>query len=374
MCSVGIVWLSALGISFALVFCESTFHKGATKFLARTVTGAIRISDWLIGGIHKLPCVVAIFLVLLSVTTCGALALCLGCGFYFLKLTQMSQDYVEGFTMRIVKYFLSKFKKRVLPQNSNEDVDSSQNRLIDSDLSDRALTKVKDETVSKEDEQNQVIENKSNQNVEEEEEVEVNEAPEIQEEKKEIDVSPSCSSCDTNVESSNQQTTEINKSCEENNEQNNVRNEPAEHSSIFFHFSIFLLWFIVTGLNIPSVLTWAHNFKYNTVLQPDPSFLPGFILSLCGILLWQMDLPKPNISYYVQIGYLLNFMAAVSLLYAPISVYRIVYIITAAIVLITLHQFLAPTRADVIEDQTETETPDASNPLTLLHKMKAKWE
>lgn len=67
-------------------------------------------------------------------------------------------------------------------------------------------------------------------------------------------------------------------------------------------------------------------------------------------------------------------MAAVSLLYAPISVYRIVYIIMSAIVLITLHQFFAPTRSDITEEQVETETPDVSDPLALLHKLKAKWE
>lgn len=33
------------------------------------------------------------------------------------------------------------------------------------------------------------------------------------------------------------------------------------HSSILFHFSIFLVWVIVTGLNVPVVLTWARNFR-----------------------------------------------------------------------------------------------------------------
>lgn len=182
----------------------------------------------------------------------------------------MSQDYVEGCTMRIVKYFLNKFKKRILPQRSNENVDSSQNGLIDTDLSHRALTRVRNETVPKEAEQTELVEAESSKQDKDdlngEKEKTGDEMTQKQEQEKEkIDVLPSCSSDDNNIESSNQQITEINKSCEENNEvnntENNIREEPAEHSGIFFHFSIFLLWFIVTGLNIPSVLTWAHNFK-----------------------------------------------------------------------------------------------------------------
>lgn len=31
--------------------------------------------------------------------------------------------------------------------------------------------------------------------------------------------------------------------------------------ALFFHFSIFLLWVLVACMSVPSVLTWAHNFK-----------------------------------------------------------------------------------------------------------------
>lgn len=32
-------------------------------------------------------------------------------------------------------------------------------------------------------------------------------------------------------------------------------------TSIFFHFTLFLIWSLVTALCVPSVLTWAHNFR-----------------------------------------------------------------------------------------------------------------
>lgn len=41
----------------------------------------------------------------------------------------------------------------------------------------------------------------------------------------------------------------------------NTQEEIPAHSSIFFHFTIFLIWCIVACLNVPVVLTWARNFK-----------------------------------------------------------------------------------------------------------------
>lgn len=35
----------------------------------------------------------------------------------------------------------------------------------------------------------------------------------------------------------------------------------SSYNAIFFHSTIFFLWCIVTIINIPAVLTWAHNFR-----------------------------------------------------------------------------------------------------------------
>lgn len=43
-------------------------------------------SDYLISGLQKLPVVVAIALIALTLSTCGGLALCVGAAFYFLKV------------------------------------------------------------------------------------------------------------------------------------------------------------------------------------------------------------------------------------------------------------------------------------------------
>lgn len=48
---------------------------------------------------------------------------------------------------------------------------------------------------------------------------------------------------------------------EEENQSVNWLDELLEHNEIYFHFTIFLLLTLISMLNIPSVLTWAHNFK-----------------------------------------------------------------------------------------------------------------
>ena len=35
----------------------------------------------------------------------------------------------------------------------------------------------------------------------------------------------------------------------------------SNNNEIYFHTTIFSLWVLITCLNVPFVLTWAHNFK-----------------------------------------------------------------------------------------------------------------
>lgn len=64
-----------------------------------------------------------------------------------------------------------------------------------------------------------------------------------------------------------EESSENSKSEEEKNKNEEIaasteqKNDEVLDTAIFFHFTIFLLWLLVAGLCIPSVLTWAHNFK-----------------------------------------------------------------------------------------------------------------
>ncbi|KAF5288458.1 hypothetical protein FQR65_LT02110 [Abscondita terminalis] len=331
---VGIVWLIGLGLAASLIFCESTFHKLTAKFLARALTGSVKLSDWLVGGLHKLPEIVATSLVVLSITTCGGLSLSLGCVFYFLKLTQMSQDYVEKIVLRLFKYFAKKFRSAPAQETDLEETESSQN-LESSDAED-------DIKESKNSECNEE-ENAEDGHVEIVEELSIQDVPEGE-------------------------VNEIEQNVDENVA---VPSEDDYNDGIFFHFTIFMLWFILAALNVPSVLTWAHNFKYSSVLRDDPSFMPGLVLSLCALPLWHMDLPKKNIYGYSQLGQFLNVMSGLSLIYASLYLYRLNYVITLTVVLLTLHQMFSwkHETSEEENDVTDTQTPE-----NLYSDVKAKWE
>jgi uncharacterized membrane protein YfbV (UPF0208 family) len=187
ICSVGIVWLLGIMLSVSLVVCETTVHKFALKFLARTVSFTVTWSDYVMSALHKLPVIVAAALVCLSLTTTGSLALCIGTVFYFMRLTQLSQDYVEQLVWYYVKKIGQKFKRK--PKQDD---------------------KKRDEPGTSKDE--------------------------------------------------NEQETEVDRK-KDNSNNNNNNTESSAHNAMFFHATLFLLWSLVTIINVPSVLTWAHNFK-----------------------------------------------------------------------------------------------------------------
>jgi hypothetical protein len=60
----------------------TSFHR----FLARSITGTLTLSEWAMTGMSKLPAAVAAFLIGLMYSTCGALSLCVGAAFFFLKV------------------------------------------------------------------------------------------------------------------------------------------------------------------------------------------------------------------------------------------------------------------------------------------------
>ncbi|XP_044252309.1 GPI inositol-deacylase [Tribolium madens] len=252
ICSVGIVWLLGIFLAVSLVVCETTVHKLTLKFLAKTVSFTVSWSDYIMSALHKLPCIVATFLICLCMTTTGSLALCVGMVFYFMRLTQLSQDYIE----ELVWYYVKKIGKKLKKSQDN------------------------------------------------------------------------CS---------------------------NNSGETPGHNTIFFHATLFLLWSILTAINVPYVLTWAHNFKYSTALKPDPAFYPGLVLSICALALWQLDVPKIERKGYVKLSQLIIVLAVASLIYAPISIFRLNFTLTSAIVLVTLHQLVAPNRE--IPEVSQTEQP-----------------
>ncbi|XP_060536701.1 GPI inositol-deacylase isoform X2 [Cylas formicarius] len=233
-----IVAILVSGYYLSLFALESTIHKLVTRVFARTVTFTIKFSDYLVKFLQRVPFVVIGFLIFLCMSTCGGLGLCVGMVFYFLKLTEMSQDYVEDVIWIVVKRIVKRCKYALSHKENN------------------ALSKSKNEQTQNNG-KHFLMESKNS------------------------------------VADSKKGETEGRNNLNNQNMNKDVTNEQS-YSPIFFHTALFFIWALVTILNIPSVLTWAHNFMYSKILIPDVSFLPGLVLSICALPLWHLELPRTN--------------------------------------------------------------------------------
>ncbi|VEN44299.1 unnamed protein product [Callosobruchus maculatus] len=411
LCSVGIVFLMGIGLAVSLVALESTVHKTALKLLARSISFNVSWSDYLMTGLHKVPLIVVVTLVLLCMSTCGSLALCLGCLFYFLRLTQMSQDYVEEVVWHFAKNFARKLKNKLFRKKSNICGDSTKSPLCITEGNADDLKQEKDGHLAIEQSVEQSatdgIVNESETNTETDgekntpektkeqlpEEDNKNESDDDQQDKAEsskanneehiadhrentFSEKDKCSDRDKQIvlkDEKDEQVAVIDRKDNENEEKDSDKEKRqqilAGYSAIFFHSTIFLLWFIVTVINLPAVMTWARNFQFNKTLTPDDSFIPGIVLSVCAFPLWQFELPNSNRKWLEKLQLFVLAVAIICLLFATISVYRLNYLLTATIAVVTLQQLLAPK----IEATDEDEDNEDSN-RTKYENLKAKLE
>ncbi|XP_072396042.1 GPI inositol-deacylase [Diabrotica undecimpunctata] len=463
-CSVGFFWILIVLFSISLIAMESTVHKLSLKLLARSVSFNMAWSDYLMSYLHKVPVVVALTLISLSLTTCGGLALFLGAVFYFLRLTQMSQDFVEEIVWfigkkiaRAIKIFFSRKKNK--PENqivaitqiedtnkhisvqhninqitgaqgneSEEDVteDDTEKHLESEETEETDIEALEldiiDNNVETDDQKHKIVQAQCEL---EDKETETNPEIGVQVKLEENDGFPkdaatsksenpfteenAIKKChlkekpvqnmgdgditkDLNLnQSSNSNETEektnIDSQLLQISEGIGVKHETSAnkvedrskdkrtgdpelssaYNAIFFHSTLFFLWCIITVINVPAVLTWAHNFKYNTVLEADDSFIPGFTLSICSLILWQFEFPKTNRKWMKELQNFVLLMAIICLLFASLSIYRISYILMLTIVVVTLHQVFAPQEADSVSEEDDDER-------TRYSDLKAKME
>lgn len=84
--AVGLTYAISVALWSALILSESTVHKLAAKGVTKTFGGAVKLSDWFLNALHKVPCIVGVTLVCMGLSTCGGIALALGLVYYFLKV------------------------------------------------------------------------------------------------------------------------------------------------------------------------------------------------------------------------------------------------------------------------------------------------
>ncbi|CAG9812524.1 unnamed protein product [Phaedon cochleariae] len=368
LCSVGITWILVIVFSISLIAMESTVHKLSLRFLARAANLKISWTDHVMNVLHKVPIVVAFLLVLLSITTCGGLALCLGMVFYFLRLTQMSQDFVE----EVVWYTLKKIAKKFKGWFSKKRIASTDHPSIENikeEITEQEQEQPSNEKNTKDGGNPTTSTNADGENSGEE-------SPEEIDEEQDGSVEKDNEILDNSTD--REHTEDVDEVRDEGQTETIDEGTPEEDSelssaynAIFFHSTLFFLWCIVTVINIPAVLTWAHNFKYNTSLTPDSSFIPGVILNMCALALWQFEFPKTGRKWSDKLEIIIMALAIASLLFATVSLYRLNYILTFTIVIVTLHQLFAP-KCD--ENNVSLEGNDSSDDRNKYSNIKSKMQ
>lgn len=160
-----------------------------------------------------------------------------------LQLTQMSQEFVEQLVWSLVKncalYLRNLFRK---PKQSkeNEQITKEENNEEEKRDAVEEIENLDNEEVQKETENVESREDKSEEN----ETIEENETTD--------DETETVENVSTDKEESSKEVPDVEKKRKES---------VSLDTAIFFHFTLFLIWCLVAALCIPSVLTWAHNFR-----------------------------------------------------------------------------------------------------------------
>ncbi|XP_046987741.1 GPI inositol-deacylase [Schistocerca americana] len=349
MVSFTIVFLMGVFCWAAIILSGQAAHKMALRFLAKTVTGVIVLSDWTLSALSHLPATVAVILLALTFSTCGSLSLCIGLFFFFLMLCKMYEDYLEQL-VRMSLHFIAKTLKGATKKKQN--------------LPDRNKEEEKEEDNNIEDKKN-----KENKTALENTRKDDDKIPEI--EHKENDTNNDVTNNDvTNNDVTNNDAAQDddlnekkNEKCGSNgNEENKVKDETEQGatpdakeskdsdnslSALHFNFTIFIIWLTVCALNVPSALVWAHNYRYNRRLEPDPSLPLSVVLCTCAGFLWQTNVPKNNLKYYNTVSKMLYGLAVFALCYGPLSLYVMSPVLATAVAIVTIHQMFFPSSSSM---------------------------
>lgn len=165
------------------------------------------------------------------------------------QLTQMSQDYIESIVSQIVKNIAkemkNKFRGRAVIEENHE------NEINSHTVQETLETKGQESSTTNEDKRDE----DKHENTDSTETVKEDNS----DNKKENDVSSSLDKQEN--EQSVEDDAKDAKGDKKEEPQPQKKEEEQNPTSIFFHFTLFLLWGIVTCMCLPAVLTWAHNFR-----------------------------------------------------------------------------------------------------------------
>ncbi|XP_044733508.1 GPI inositol-deacylase [Chrysoperla carnea] len=166
-----------------------------------------------------------------------------------------------------------------------------------------------------------------------------------------------------NIQEQSQELERVNKDCD--------RNESifTPLHGLYFHLIVFMIFCEISAISIPSVLTWARNFKHSKVLVDDPSYIPTIIVFISAFYLWDIDIPKTNLKYKNFFGNILYMIAVFTVIYSTLTVYRLSYFLSITLLLVALYQRFAPIDEE-IGDFIIVDNSDENN--ELMEKIKTE--
>ncbi|XP_066952739.1 GPI inositol-deacylase [Macrobrachium rosenbergii] len=129
-------------------------------------------------------------------------------------------------------------------------------------------------------------------------------------------------------------------------------------SSIHFHITLLLLVTLVAAFNIPALIIWGRSLGHNLQLPEDPSLFVTVSLLSVLCFLWQWEIPRVDKNYYKYVSHAVRGIAVFTLLFGSIHIYRVPYFLVSALTLMTIHQFLAPTKPLVTQVSDEVSSND----------------
>lgn len=350
MTGFAVAYVAALAVWVGIIFNGTAANKIALRFLAKTITGCLHWSEWVLTCLSSLPITAACILIGLAYTTCGALSLCVGGAFFFLKLCKIYEDYLQD-VFKFSVYLLSKMKykkkdKTKQTNNSKEEtVDNKSKEIVE--ISPNLPSGIESEGEIPPSEV--VHEIKEKEEVREESETSEGNSGSVEVALEQHSVNQSQESsnavekCVEEENAGNSGSDSNSSACEDTQGKERKRECPELGSLtvLHFNFTLLLLWIIVTIINIPSVLVWAHNYRFSSKLEPDPSFEVTIVLTICAGILWQKNAPNPCLKHYVVVGYILYALAAVTLIFSTISLHYISLFLMLGFCTVTIHQLFA---------------------------------
>ncbi|XP_055616650.1 GPI inositol-deacylase isoform X2 [Toxorhynchites rutilus septentrionalis] len=260
------ILLILTGVIWAVIaFCGNVIHKLILRIVSLPIPS---LSSTVVSCIQKVPIIFGVISVLVSMVSCGCVALVLANVIYFILLTKMYEEYLEHFVFKTAQRIAQKIfgiriqpkRKKPVPENDDSHKNDSGNTDDIAEIPGEENKKLHDGLVN-----------------------------------------------------------------------------------INFHLPLFLLLVIASLLNFPSFITWAKTYRYVPSLVPDASLIPSIIIVGCLSILWQIDAPRTIHGYNFLAGVLYT-AAIVCILYCQSSIYRLNFVISGIIAIVTIHQLIGRTK------------------------------